>query len=121
MKIQLYNRAQAKAYTIHVGSGSTYTWKKQEEEFITVNFSSDSVLALKKGFYTNIESLGRFEVVNLPTPTKASKDIGYDYELRLDRPWYKFKNRIIFFRRGSVNGKEAKWSLTDTCRRMQVF
>lgn len=114
MKIQLYNRAQAKAYTIHVGSGSTYTWKKQEEEFITVNFSSDSVLALKKGFYTNIESLGRFEVVNLPTPTKASKDIGYDYELRLDRPWYKFKNRIIFFRRGSVNGMEAKWSLTDT-------
>lgn len=114
MKIQLYNRAQAKAYTIHVGSGSTYTWKKQEEEFITVNFSSDSVLALKKGFYTNIESLGRFEVVNLPTPTKASKNIGYDYELRLDRPWYKFKNRIIFFRRGSVNGKEAKWSLTDT-------
>lgn len=114
MKIQLYNRAQAKAYTIPVGSGSTYTWKKQEEEYITVNFSSESVLALKKGFYTNIESLGRFEVVNLPTPTKASKDIGYDYELRLDRPWYKFKNRIIFFRRGSVNGMEAKWSLTDT-------
>ena len=114
MKIQLYNRAQAKAYTIPVGSGSTYTWKKQEEEYITVNFSSESVLALKKGFYTNIESLGRFEVVDLPTPTKASKDIGYEYELRLDRPWYKFKNRIIFFRRGSVNGMEAKWSLTDT-------
>lgn len=114
MKVQLYNRAQVKAYTIPVGSGSTYTWKKQEEEYITVNFSSDSVLALKKGFYTNIESLGRFEVVDLPTPTKASKDIGYEYELRLDRPWYKFKNRIIFFRRGSVNGMEAKWSLTDT-------
>lgn len=114
MKIQLYNRAQVKAYTIPVGSGSTYTWKKQEEEYITVNFSSESVLALKKGFYANIESLGRFEVVDLPTPTKASKDIGYEYELRLDRPWYKFKNRIIFFRRGSVNGMEAKWSLTDT-------
>lgn len=114
MKVQLYNRAQVKAYTIPVGSGSTYTWKKQEEEYITVNFSSESVLALKKGFYANIESLGRFEVVDLPTPTKASKDIGYEYELRLDRPWYKFKNRIIFFRRGNVNGMEAKWSLTDT-------
>lgn len=114
MKIQLYNRAQAKAYTIPVGSGSTYTWKKQEEEYVTINFSSDSVLALKKGFYAEIEGLGRFEVVDLPTPTKTSKDIGYDYELRLDRPWYKFKNRIIFFRRGSVNGMEAKWSLTDT-------
>lgn len=114
MKIQLYNRAQAKAYTIPVGSGSTYTWKKQEEEYITINFSSDYVLALKKGFYAEIEDLGRFEVVDLPTPTKASKDIGYVYELRLDRPWYKFKNRIIFFKRGSVNGMEAKWSLTDT-------
>lgn len=114
MKIQLYNRAQAKAYTIPVGSGSTYTWKKQEEEYITVKFSSGSVLALKKGFYTEIEDLGRFEVVDLPTPAKAGKDSGYGYELRLDRPWYKFKNRIIFFRRGSVNGMEAKWSLTDT-------
>lgn len=114
MKIQIYNRAQAKAYTIPVGSGSTYTWKKQEEEYITVIFSSDTVLSLKKGFYTNIEGLGRFEVVDLPTPTAASKNAGYDYELRLDRPWYKFKNRIIFFRRGSVNGMEAKWSLTDT-------
>lgn len=114
MKIQFYNRAQAKAYTIPVGSGSTYAWKKQEEEYITVIFSSDFVLSLKKGFYTNIEGLGRFEVVDLPTPTAASKNAGYDYELRLDRPWYKFKNRIIFFRRGSVNGMEAKWSLTDT-------
>lgn len=114
MKIQIYNRAQAKAYTIPVGSGSTYAWKKQEEEYITVIFSSDFVLSLKKGFYTNIEGLGRFEVVDLPTPTAASKNAGYDYELRLDRPWYKFKNRIIFFRRGSVNGMEAKWSLTDT-------
>ena len=114
MKIHIYNRAQAKAYTIPVGSGSTYAWKKQEEEYITVIFSSDFVLSLKKGFYTNIEGLGRFEVVDLPTPTAASKNAGYDYELRLDRPWYKFKNRIIFFRRGSVNGMEAKWSLTDT-------
>lgn len=114
MKIQIYNRAQAKAYTIPVGSGSTYAWKKQEEEYITVIFSSDFVLSLKKGFYTNIEGLGHFEVVDLPTPTAASKNAGYDYELRLDRPWYKFKNRIIFFRRGSVNGMEAKWSLTDT-------
>lgn len=114
MKIHLYNRAQVKAYTIPVGSDSTYTWKKQEEEYITVNFSSVNVLALKKGFYTEIDGLGRFEVVDLPSPTKSSKNAGYEYELRLDRPWYKFKNRIIFFRRGNVNGMESKWSLTDT-------
>lgn len=114
MKIQIYNRAQAKTYTIPVGSGSTYAWKKQEEEYISVNFSTSSVLSLRKGYYTNIEGLGRFEVVDLPKPTASSKDAGYDYELRLDRPWYKFKNRIIFFRIGSVNGMQAKWSNTDT-------
>ena len=114
MKIQIYNRAQAKAYTIPVGSGSTYVWKKQEEEYISVNFSTSSVLELRKGYYTNIEGLGRFEVVDLPKPTASSKDAGYEYELRLDRPWYKFKNRIIFFRIGSVNGMQAKWSNTDT-------
>ena len=116
MKIQLYNRAQVKAYTIPVGNGSTYIWKKQEEEYISVSFSSDTVLSLKKGFYCEIGELGRFEVVDLPTPTKSSKNGGYEYELRLDRPWYKFKNRIIFFRRGSVNGMEAKWSQTDTLK-----
>lgn len=114
MKIQLYNRKQEKAYTIPVGSDSTYTWKKQEEEYITVCFTSLSVLALKKGFYTDIDGLGRFEVVDMPTPDKSSKNGGYEYELRLDRPWYKFKNRIIFFRRGNTGGMEAKWSLTDT-------
>lgn len=117
MRIQIYNKTQAKAvHTIQVGSGSTYVWKKQEEEYITIVFSSLAVLSFRKGFYSNIEGLGRFEIVDLPKPTKDSKNAGYEYELRLDRPWYKFKNRVIFFRRGNVNGMEAKWSLTDTLK-----
>ena len=114
MKIRLYDRTGALAFTLPVGSGSTYTWKKEEEEYVTVVFSSPSVMALKKGYYAEIGGLGRFEVVDLPTPTKSGSNTGYDYELRLDRPWYRFKNRIAFFRRGSVGGAEAKWSLTDT-------
>lgn len=32
----------------------------------------------------------------------------------MDRPWYKLKNRIMFFDRGTVLGKESTWQLTDT-------
>lgn len=123
MKIRIFDKEGKIAYVIPVGDNSIYSWKLQTEEYIQVNFSSDTVLKLKKGYYTeigddsdptNTGALGRFEIVTLPTPTASSKVNGYDYELRMDRPWCKFKNRIFFMARGSVAGMEAKWSLTDT-------
>lgn len=114
MTIQIFNRKGEVAYTVPVGDSSTYNWKLQSDEYISVAFSADSVLQVKKGFYTDIEGLGRFEIVSLPEPTASTKGDGYEYELRLDRPWAKFKNRIIYLQRGSVLGMESKWNLTDT-------
>lgn len=114
MKIQLFNKKGEVAYTIPVGDSSTYTWKLQSEEYISVVFSSGIALQVKKGFYTDIDGLGRFEIVTLPEPTASNKADGYEYELRMDRPWAKFKNRMIYLQRGSVLGMESKWSLTDT-------
>lgn len=114
MIIQIFNRKGEVAYTVPVGDSSTYNWKLQSEEYISVAFSAGSVLQVKKGFYTDIEGLGRFEIVNLPEPTASTKGEGYEYELRMDKPWAKFKNRIIYLQRGSVLGMESKWSLTDT-------
>lgn len=114
MRIQLFNKKGETAYTIPVGDSSTYVWKLQSEEYISVVFSSGIALQVKKGFYTDIDGLGRFEIVTLPEPTASTKGDGYDYELRMDRPWAKFKNRMIYLQRGSVLGMESKWSLTDT-------
>ena len=114
MTIQIFNRKGEVAYTVPVGDSSTYNWKLQSEEYISVAFSAGSVLQVKKGFYTDIEGLGRFEIVSLPEPTASTKGDGYEYELRMDRPWAKFKNRIIYLQRGSVLGMESRWSLTDT-------
>lgn len=114
MKIRIFNRKGEVAYTVPVGDNSTYNWKLQSEEYISVAFSAGSVLQVKKGFYTDIDGLGRFEIVTLPEPTASSKADGYDYELRMDRPWAKFKNRIVYLQRGGVLGMESRWSLTDT-------
>lgn len=114
MRIPIFDKTGAKRYTVPVGDNSVYVWKFETEEYIQVTFTSDRVLQLKKGWYTDIDGLGRFEIVTLPTPTASTKADGYDYELRMDRPWYKFKNRTIFMRRGSVLGMESKWDLTDT-------
>lgn len=114
MRIPIFDKTGTKRYTVPVGDNSSYVWKFETEEYIQVTFTSDRVLQLKKGWYTDIDGLGRFEIVTLPTPTASTKADGYDYELRMDRPWYKFKNRTIFMRRGSVLGMESKWDLTDT-------
>lgn len=114
MRIRIFNRQGEQAYTLPVADGSTWAWKLQESEHIIVKCSADRVLSLKKGFYTDIDGLGRFEIVNLPTPSANSKAAGYDYELKMERPWCKFKNRIMFFKRGAVLGMESRWNLTDT-------
>ena len=83
MRIRIFNRQGEQAYTLPVADGSTWAWKLQESEHIIVKCSADRVLSLKKGFYTDIDGLGRFEIVNLPTPSANSKAAGYDYELKM--------------------------------------
>lgn len=125
MRIDIYDKTAKKVYSVPVGDSSTYTWKLMQEEYITIVFTTETLLKLKKGYYCDIGddndttqagALGRFEIVTLPSPTASSKGNGYDYELRMDRPWAKWKNRIMFMSRGSVLGMESKWSLTDTIK-----
>jgi hypothetical protein len=114
MRIQIFNKENSKIYSVPVNSGSKYTWKLEESDYVTIIFESHIVLHLSKGDYCNIDDIGRFEIVDLPKPDISTKADGYEYELRMDRPWYRLKNRIHFMKRGTINGMQAKWSLTDT-------
>lgn len=115
MRITIFDKQAEKVCSVPVDTGSTYYWKLMEEEYLSINFQSQTVLPLKKGQWCYVDDrLGRFEIVEQPRPERATSADGYDYALRLDRPWAKFKNRIYFFKRGTVGGMEAKWSLTDT-------
>lgn len=115
MRITIFDKQGEKVCSIPVDTGSTYNWKLMSEEYLTVIFQSDTLLPLKKGHWCYVnDELGRFEIVETPKPERDNATDGYRYELRIDRPWAKFKNRIYFFNRGTVGGMEAKWSLTDT-------
>lgn len=114
MRITIFDKQDRKAYTIPVNTGSTYNWNLMQEEYISVKFQSNTILKMRKGYWCEIDGLGRFEVVDLPKPEASETADGWDYELRLDRPWYHFKNRIYFYSRSQTNGMEVNWSLTDT-------
>lgn len=114
MRITIFNKQDRKAYTVPVNTESTYVWKLMQEEFISIKFQSDTLLKLRKGYWCEIDGLGRFEIVDLPKPEASEAADGWNYDLRMDRPWCRFKNRIYFYSRSQTNGMEVNWSLTDT-------
>lgn len=114
MRITIFNKQDKQAYTIPVKTESTYVWSLMQTEYISVKFQSNTILKLRKGYWCEIDGLGRFEIVDLPKPEASETADGWDYDLRMDRPWYRFKNRIYFYSRSQTNGMEVNWSLTDT-------
>ena len=114
MRITIFNKQDKQAYTIPVNTESTYVWNLMQTEYISVKFQSNTILKLRKGYWCEIDGLGRFEIVDLPKPEASETADGWDYNLRMDRPWYRFKNRIYFYSRSQTNGMEVNWSLTDT-------
>ena len=98
----------------NVGSIGRYSLGK--EDYITLPFNVLTPINFKMGDYVDLsgildESLGGkfakiYEVVDLPTPTYDQSTGGYNYELRLDAYYWKFKYTP------EVAGQEASWNLT---------
>lgn len=83
-----------------------------QEDYVTLKFSLASPIYFKLGDYIDNE-LGIFEVVDLYKPTYNTTSGGYDYELRLDAYYWKWKNKKFFYT-PETTGREAGWNLTAT-------
>lgn len=83
-----------------------------QEDYVTLKFSLASPIYFKLGDYIDNE-LGIFEVVDLYKPTYNTTTGGYDYELRLDAYYWKWKNKKFFYT-PETTGREAGWNLTAT-------
>lgn len=91
-----------------------------KEDYITVKFSLDIPLNFKLGDSVD-DTFGLFELMELYKPAYNKETGGYDYELRLDAYYWKWKNKIFKFT-PEKGGQEAAWNLTaplDT--QMDVF
>ena len=82
----------------------------QKEDYILLKFSLENPIYFKLGSYVEFD-LGLFEVCDLQSPTFNTDNAGYDYELRLDAYYWKWKNKIFKYT-PEVAGQEASWNLT---------
>ena len=93
-----------------INEGSKYKFLLMKEDYVTLKFSLLDPVFFKLGDgFSNI--YGLFEVVDLYKPDYNKETGGYDYELRLDAWYYKFKNKIFKYT-PETGGSEASWSLT---------
>lgn len=110
-------------FSTPINKGAKGKFILMKEDYIILPFSVSEPVYFKLGDYVDLsgvldDSLGglmskRYEIVDLQTPTFNSSTGGYDYQLRLDAYYWKWKNKIFKYTPGHA-GYVASWSLTAT-------
>lgn len=99
-------------FSTPIKEGAKRRFLLMQEDYITLLFSLSNPVYFKLGDYVDNE-LGIFELVDLYKPTYNTTTGAYDYELRLDAYYWKWKNKKFFYT-PETTGREAAWNLTAT-------
>ena len=103
-----------------INIGSKLSRQLMSDDYITLKFSLLEPIKFELGDFCDCD-FGRYEVVSPYTPSFNESTGGYDYELRLEAEYRKWKNKIFQYR-PQYGGLEASWSLTAKIDAfMQVF
>lgn len=108
-------------FSTPINKGAKGKFTLMKEDYIILPFSVPSPIPFKLGDYVDLsgvldESLGGklakiYEITDLQKPTYNTSTGGYDYELRLDAYYWKWKNKVFKYTPEHA-GSEASWSLT---------
>ena len=100
-------------FSTPINEGSKRKFLLMKEDYLTLKFSLEKNIYFKLGDYVDIPNdyTSLFEVCDLQSPTFNTDNAGYDYELRLDAHYWKWKNKIFKYT-PEVAGQEASWNLT---------
>lgn len=108
-------------FSTPINNGAKGKFTLMKEDYIILPFSVPSPIPFKLGDYADLtgildESLGGklakvYEITDLQKPTYNTSTGGYDYQLRLDAYYWKWKNKIFKYTPEKA-GNEASWSLT---------
>lgn len=93
-----------------INEGCKRKFTLMKEDFITLKFSLENPIYFKLGSYVECD-FGLFEVCDLQKPSFNVNTAGYDYDLRLDAHYWKWKNKIFKYTPEAA-GQEASWNLT---------
>lgn len=95
--------------SVSIGTGSVRRFELMKEDYVNLVFSLSDPVQLEIG--DNIDYEGSvFYVTGKTYPTFNASTGGYDYSVRFDSHYYRWKNHILFYDR--QGNKEASWSLT---------
>lgn len=107
-------------FSTPINEGSKRKFLLMKEDYITLKFSLDNPIYFQLGDGVDNE-LGIFELIDLYKPTYNTNTGGYDYELRLDAYYWKWKNKKFFYT-PQTSGREASWNLTASLdKHLDVF
>lgn len=107
-------------FSTPINKGSKRKFTLMQEDYITLKFSLDHPVYFNLGDGVDNE-LGIFELIDLYKPVYNAETGGYDYELRLDAYYWKWKNKKFFYTPENT-GREAGWNMTATLEtHLKVF
>lgn len=95
-----------------INEGSKRKFTLQKEDYVTLKFSLDDPIYFKLGYWVDTD-FGLFELVDLYKPNYNQSTAAYDYELRLDAYYWKWKNKKLKYSPENA-AKETSFSLTAT-------
>lgn len=108
-------------FSTPINKGAKGKFTLMKEDYIILPFSVPEPIYFKLGDYVDLsgvldDSLGGllskvYEVTDLQKPSFNASTGGYDYELKLDAYYWKWKNKIFKYTPEHA-GYEASWSLT---------
>lgn len=99
--------------TTPINEGSKRKFMLMKEDYIILTFHLQEPVYFKLGDYVDDSHFGLFEICDIQKPTFNTSTAGYDYELRLDAHYWKWKNKVFKYTPEAA-GQEASWNLTAT-------
>lgn len=104
-----------------INEGAKGKFSLMKEDYVILPFNTPSPIDFQIGDYVDLRgvfdvSMGGklakiYQIVDMSYPTYNASIGGYDYELRLDAYYWKWKTKIFKYT-PEVGGQEASWSLT---------
>ncbi|GEM_PF-1262250 len=108
--IEIFGLGGELRFSTEINEGSVYRKTLMKEDYLLLKFSVEEPIPFQRGDYTEREYGGRFEIVDLVQPVLNQNTGGYDYELRMEAPYMKWKDKVLFYDR--TKQKEKAWKLT---------
>lgn len=114
--VHILDRNGRRRFSTPINIGSKRTYKLMGDDFIMLKFSVAGPIYFELGDWCEITDeyfglcRGRYELTSPCQPTYNEATGGYDYELRLDAQYIKWKNKLMKFM-PMAGGGECSWSV----------